>query len=164
MSERERRLIERRAARAFIVSPDRHVLLMKIKTPDGALIWITPGGGIEADEAGEAALLRELEEEVGLRDTPLGPLVYRLHNTFNWGQFRVSQRETYHAVHVDRFDPVMEDEEEAAMVEGFRWWPIAELADAADRFLPGDIGAILARYLADGAAQEPQEVVIVDGL
>ncbi len=159
-SERERRLVERRAARAFIVTPDGHVLLMKIKTPDGAMIWITPGGGVEADEETEAALLRELEEEVGLQGVPLGPLVHRAHNSFNWGQFRVSQRETYHAVHVDRFEPVMADEEEAAMVETFRWWPIAELARAEDAFMPGRIAAILTRYLADGAADDPEEEVV----
>jgi 8-oxo-dGTP pyrophosphatase MutT (NUDIX family) len=156
----ERAPIRRRAARAFILTPDYHVLLMRIRTPDGAMVWITPGGGVERDEETEAALLRELEEEVGLRDAPLGPLVHRLHSTFNWGQWRVSQRETYHAVHVERFEPVMADEEEAAMVDSFRWWPVAELADADAVFMPRRIAEILGSYLAEGAADDPEEEVV----
>ena len=157
----ERTPVRRRAARAFILTPDQHVLLMQIKTPDGGVVWITPGGGVERDETTESALLRELEEEVGLSDAPLGPLVHRLHSTFNWGRWRVSQRETYHAIHVERFEPVMADEEEAAMVETFRWWPIGELAGADDVFMPGRIAEILGRYVAEGAADQPEEEVAV---
>lgn len=156
----ERTPIRRRAARAFILTPDHHVLLMRIKTPDGGVVWITPGGGVERDEEDGAALLRELEEEVGLRDTALGPLVHRMHSTFNWGKWHVSQRETYHAVHVERFEPVMTDEDEAAMVESFRWWPVAELAGANDAFMPRRIAEILGRYLAEGAAEDPEEEVV----
>jgi 8-oxo-dGTP pyrophosphatase MutT (NUDIX family) len=156
----ERTPIRRRAARAFILTPDRHVLLIQIRTPDGALVWITPGGGVERGEEVEAALLREVEEEVGLRDAPLGPLVHRLLSTFNWGQWRVSQRETFHAIHVDRFEPLMTDEEEAAMVESFRWWPVEELAGADDAFMPRHIAEILGRYLADGAADNPEEELV----
>lgn len=156
----ERAPISRRAARAFILTPDHHVLLMQIKTPDGAIIWITPGGGIEHGEESEAALLRELEEEVGLRNVPLGPLVHRLHSTFNWGRWRVSQRETYHAVHVERFEPVMADQEEAAMVERFRWWPVAELAGSGEVFMPRRIAEILDGYLTQGAKDDPEEEIV----
>jgi len=156
----ERAPVRRRAARAFILTPDHHVLLMRIKTPDGGVVWITPGGGVERDEAIEAALLRELEEEVGLRDTALGPLVHRSLSSFNWGQWRVSQRDTFHAVHVERFEPVMTDEAEAAIVESFRWWPVAELAGARDAFMPRRIAEILGRYLAEGAADDPEEEVV----
>ena len=156
----DRAPVRRRAARAFILTPDHHVLLMRIKTPDGGVVWITPGGGVERDEAIEAALLRELEEEVGLRDTALGPLVHRSLSSFNWGQWRVSQRDTFHAVHVERFEPVMTDEAEAAIVESFRWWPVAELAGARDAFMPRRIAEILGRYLAEGAADDPEEEVV----
>jgi 8-oxo-dGTP pyrophosphatase MutT (NUDIX family) len=156
----ERAPVRRRAARAFILTPDHQVLLMRIKTPDGGVVWITPGGGVERGEAIEAALLRELEEEVGLRDTPLGPLVHRSLSSFNWGQWRVSQRDTFHAVHVERFEPVMTDEAEAEIVESFRWWPVAELAGARDAFMPRRIAEILGRYLAEGAPDDPEEEVV----
>lgn len=38
--------------------------------------WDLPGGGREGDESGEACLLREVEEEFGLR-LPLGQLFWR---------------------------------------------------------------------------------------
>jgi 8-oxo-dGTP pyrophosphatase MutT (NUDIX family) len=159
----ERRPVRRKAARAFLLTPDHQVLLMQIRTPDGARLWIAPGGGIDGDETPEAALLRELEEEVGLKDVPLGALIWRRHHTFNWGEWRVSQKEIFHVVHVDRFEPVMTDEEEAAMVDAFRWWPLAELASSRDRFIPRGIADILTRYVADGApAEPPEEEILVD--
>ncbi|HEX4199589.1 MAG TPA: NUDIX domain-containing protein [Caulobacteraceae bacterium] len=159
----ERTPVRRSAARAFILTPDHHVLLMQIRTPDGLRLWITPGGGIEGDETAEAALLRELEEEVGLKDVPLGALIWRRHHTFSWGKWRVAQSDVFHVVHADRFEPVMADEEEAAMVDAFRWWPLAEIGASADRFVPGGIADILARYIADGApAEPPPEEVLVD--
>jgi len=51
----------------------------------------------------------------------------------------------------------MADEEEAAMVDAFRWWPVAELASSDDRFIPHGIADILARYIAEGAPTEPPE-------
>jgi len=77
----ERRPVRRRAARAFLLTPDHQVLLMQIRTPDGARLWIAPGGGIDGEETTEAALLRELEEEVGLKDVPLGALIWRRDHT-----------------------------------------------------------------------------------
>jgi hypothetical protein len=61
---------------------------------------------------------------------------------------------------VDRFEPLMTDEEEAAMVESFRWWPVEELAGADDAFMPRHIAEILGRYLADGAADNPEEEIV----
>ncbi|WP_245350292.1 NUDIX hydrolase [Bradyrhizobium sp. UFLA03-84] len=55
-------LIHRRAVRALIVTDDREVLLLRIRPPHGDCFWIAPGGGIEGDEAPEAALRRELAE------------------------------------------------------------------------------------------------------
>ena len=51
------------------------MLLLRIRSPEGVLLWIAPGGGIEGDELQEEALRRELEEEVGLVGCEIGPLV-----------------------------------------------------------------------------------------
>ncbi|MHC2338798.1 NUDIX domain-containing protein [Bradyrhizobium sp. USDA 4454] len=113
-------MIHRRAVRALITG-DREILLLRIRPPHGDCFWIAPGGGIEGDETAEASLRRELAEELGLVDFAPGPTVWFRHHIFNWSGRRISQKEEYRIVHADRFDPVMADEAEARVFDGFRW-------------------------------------------
>jgi 8-oxo-dGTP pyrophosphatase MutT (NUDIX family) len=156
-------LVHRQAVRALILTPDHHVLLCRIHAPgDEESFWIAPGGGLEPGETVDAGLRRELQEELGLTDFEAGPVVWR-HHTFDWGERRISQKEEYRIVHVDRFDPVMTDEVEAEVLECFRWWPIGDLAASAERFTPLSLADILRRYLRDGPpATLPDEEVLVD--
>jgi 8-oxo-dGTP pyrophosphatase MutT (NUDIX family) len=155
---------ERRAVRALILTPDQEVLLLRIQAPQGGdPFWITPGGGMEQDETPEAALRRELAEELGLESFDVGPVVWRRHHTFSWGERRISQREEFRVVHADRFDPVMSDAVEAEMLDAFRWWRVVDLAGAAERLAPPSLAQIVGRYLASGAPETvPDEEVTVD--
>lgn len=159
-----RHVIHRRAVRALILTPDRDVLLMRIRPPQGGdCFWIAPGGGVEGDETPEAALRRELAEELGLIDFQHGPAVWRRHHIFNWDGRRISQKEEYRIVHADRFVPVMADTVEAKVLDCFRWWPSADLSAARERLTPLSLAAILEAYLRDGAPGElPEEEVLID--
>ena len=71
-------MIQRKAVRAVIMTPDHRVLLMKLQEPvTGFQLWITPGGGLKPDESEEEGLRREVAEETGVRnfclDHPYGP-------------------------------------------------------------------------------------------
>lgn len=58
-------------AAAALIDPDNRVLL--VKRPDDksfADLWEFPGGKIEAGETPEYALVRELEEELGIETRP----------------------------------------------------------------------------------------------
>ena len=158
-------LIEREAIRAIILTPEKEVLLLRIHPPDSRewFWWITPGGGLESGESVEAGLKRELREELGLDDYQVGPLVWRRQHTFNWAGKRIRQSERYYVVHADRFEPRMSDPDEAKVLDCFRWWPAAELANCSEALTPLSLADIVARYLVEGAPQGPLELeVLVD--
>lgn len=156
--------MEREAVRAILLTPKREILLLRIRLPELAeYFWIAPGGGLEPGEGVEEGLKRELQEEVGLDEYVIGPLVWRRQHTFNWAGKRICQRERYYIVYVDRFEPRMSDLDEARVLDRFRWWPVAELADSRERLTPLSLPEIMARYLAHGAPKEPLELeVLVD--
>lgn len=137
---------------------------MRIRAPQGGpYFWIAPGGGMEPHEQPEIALRRELDEELGLRRFDVGAVLWRRHHTFNWGDRRLSQKEEYRVIHVDRFEPVMSDEVEARVLDCFRWWCVPDLATTDERVTPRLLAAILDSYLRNGAPDPlPDEEILVD--
>lgn len=72
MTERSKMTVavRRRAARAILIDDLGRLVLIKRTKPGQAPYWTAPGGGVEdADASVEAALYRELAEELGARAT-----------------------------------------------------------------------------------------------
>ncbi|WBB56802.1 NUDIX domain-containing protein [Verrucosispora sp. WMMD573] len=60
------RRVVRRSVRAILVDEDDRLVLIKRNKPGQAPYWTTPGGGVESTDVSlEAALRRELQEELG---------------------------------------------------------------------------------------------------
>lgn len=136
----------RPAARALLITPSRHILLVRFEFPAGTR-WALPGGGLDEGEDHVTALRRELIEEVGLHDAPIGPHIWtREHRiAFINGQWD-GQREHIHLVRVpDIFEPrpaLDWDTLNAEYLFELRWWHIDEIASASETtFVPAGLHA-----------------------
>ena len=66
MAEQQKVGVGRQAARAILIDDDGRLVLIERTKPGQAPYWTTPGGGVDStDESIEAALHRELAEELG---------------------------------------------------------------------------------------------------
>lgn len=66
VAEQRKAAVGRQAARAILTDDDGRLVLIKRVKPGQAPYWTTPGGGVDATDASiEAALHRELAEELG---------------------------------------------------------------------------------------------------
>ncbi|MEY4547053.1 MAG: hypothetical protein RL685_3248 [Pseudomonadota bacterium] len=117
---------------------------------------------MESGETVESCLKRELEEELGLSQFEVGPLVWLRQHTFNWDGQRIRQSERYYVVQVGRFEPQMSDAIEAQVLQQFRWWPVSELSMAEERLTPLALATIVSEYLLHGPPHGPLETEILE--
>jgi 8-oxo-dGTP diphosphatase len=151
----------RQGVRAVVLDPDDRILLVRFEFPD-TFLWATPGGGIDADETPEQALLRELEEEIGLTDVALGPLIWtRTHVVPFASGLWDGQAERFFLLRTPRFEPTPRQTPEqlaAEWVTGMRWWTQDDLATADVIFAPRRLPELVAALLRDGPPGEPLDV------
>jgi 8-oxo-dGTP pyrophosphatase MutT (NUDIX family) len=153
----------RPAARAVLLDPDDRILLVRFEFPGppARTVWATIGGGIEPDETIEEAIRRELEEEAGLTDFELGPVVWtRLHIIPFIGGRWDGQQERYHLVRVAAFEPqplLSWEQLNREYVFELRWWTVPELEEAAPEtsFAPTRLPELLRDLLRDGPPAQP---------
>jgi ADP-ribose pyrophosphatase YjhB (NUDIX family) len=99
----------RDVARAILMDAENRVLLIAYEAsrdvdparPGLRQLWTLPGGGCEPGESHEAALARELAEEVGLKEARIGPLVAVRDAPFELFREPYFGRERYHLVRAD---------------------------------------------------------------
>ena len=132
--------VDRAAARALVLDADDRVLLVEYARPtEGRSWWGTPGGGIDPGEDHQAAVRRELAEEIGLHDFELGPLLYEHIGEFPWAKVLYRQRNTTYLVRVHAHEPRPTIDLEAEGVRSMRWWTLAELEASQEDFAPHDL-------------------------
>ena len=125
----------RRAGRVIVLDPEDRVLLFRYDDgPPNGRHWCTPGGGLDDGEDYPAGARRELAEETGWTDVPVGPEVYERTRIMEYADAIVRQHERFFLARVETGRRGLG--EVAAMhvsdgIAAWHWWTLAEL-DATD--------------------------------
>lgn len=159
----------RRTSRLIVLDPRNRLLLLQYQAavasdPEGAsprAFWYTPGGGVDPGETHEQAALRELDEEVGIRDVALGPCVAvceALRDRFIRKNFC---RERYFLIRApsDRIDTSRLAETDLDPVLDVRWWDVDDFLASGEFLIPMSVARLAQRIVA---GDPPAAPVVLD--
>jgi len=147
--------VDRTAVRALVLDEDGRTLLVKFRDDEGQVWWTTPGGGIDEGEEPEAALRRELAEELGLDDFEIGPEIWTREHTFAWRGTILRQRERIWLVEVAQHEPAPRVDLAAELVVDVRWWTQGEVDSATETLVPERLPELLRNLRENGPPAEP---------
>jgi ADP-ribose pyrophosphatase YjhB (NUDIX family) len=167
--------VNRVGARMILLDDEDRVLLIE-ETGEDPLgnwhHWLTPGGGVEAQESLTEAATREVVEETGVRVVlPPDAMPYHVQQRrWSWRGVTYDQTDHLFAARVSQaFDPMPAGltEMELETVSGARWWSAAEIRDSDQTFLTPDIADLVGRIAADDGVVRPQfrpagRVLVID--
>ena len=137
----------RRAGRVVVLDPEDRVLLFRYDDgPPNGRHWCTPGGGLNDGEDYASGAQRELAEETGWLDVPIGAEVHERTLTMEYADAIVRQHERFFLARIGTARRGLG--EVAAMhasdgIAAWHWWTLPEL-DATDEVIwpPGLAGLI----------------------
>jgi 8-oxo-dGTP pyrophosphatase MutT (NUDIX family) len=150
--------MSRQSVRVLLLDETDRVLLVRFRDGDGSW-WCTPGGGIEGDETDAEAATRELHEELGLDELPLGPWIWSRHQVGTFRGVPFDQYERIYLARVQSFDPRPQPEGPVEHEGGdIRWWTLEELDATSEVLTPLDLARRVRSLLADGPPDSPVDV------
>jgi 8-oxo-dGTP pyrophosphatase MutT (NUDIX family) len=141
--------VSRLAGRVLVIDADGRVLLLHGYDPaePGRPYWFTVGGGAQHGESLAEAAVRELREETGLTAGPgdLGEPVWHEVAEFSYDGTRYRQEQDFFLLRVGSPDVSGDgrDDEEAAVIDGHRWWTLSELEATAESYYPPELPGLL---------------------
>ncbi len=150
-------MITRLAGRVLVIDAGGRVLLLHGFDParPDEPYWFTIGGGAEPGESLAQAAARELLEETGIsaRADELGQPVWHEVTDFSYDGTSYRQEQDFFALRIGSAVVLTDglDDEEAAVIDGHRWWTMAELDSTSEMFYPRELPRLL-RELAMRAA------------
>jgi 8-oxo-dGTP pyrophosphatase MutT (NUDIX family) len=160
-------IVERDVVRLVVLDSEDRMLLFhthELSAPELGTWWELPGGGIDPGETRVDAAVRELLEESGIAVPPehVGPPTWHRTGVFRHHGVRHVAREIIVEVRLDRVGPPIDEsgrlDYEREDYFDYRWWRIHEVIDSQEKFYPGSLPRLLARFLAGEQLDEPLEL------
>ncbi len=142
-------VVRRRAGRVLVIDAGGRVLLLHGFDParPDEPYWFTIGGGAEPGESLAEAAARELREESGISasSAELGEPVWHEVTSFSFDGTSYQQEQDFFRLRVGAPEVTTDglDDEEAAVVDGHRWWSVAELEATTESFYPRELPRLL---------------------
>jgi TDG/mug DNA glycosylase family protein len=151
------RPLVRSAARAVLLDRRNRIFLHRFTRPVDPGVWFTPGGAIERGESPEAALRRELREELRLDELELGPWIWKRRHIWFWPALDtvLDTRERFALVRVPRVRALRPTAHDSLFFgdgarEEHRWWTSREIAESDAVFAPRGLANALDDLIANG--------------
>ena len=142
----------RRAGRVIVLDPQDRVLLFRYDDgPPNGRHWCTPGGGLNDGEDYLAGARRELFEETGWNDVPIGPEVHERTLVMEYADAIVRQHERFFLGRVEVAGRGLG--EVAAMhvsdgIAAWHWWTLDEMASTDEAIWPPGLADLIRGLLA----------------
>jgi 8-oxo-dGTP pyrophosphatase MutT (NUDIX family) len=142
-------VITRRAGRVLVIDAGGRILLLHGFDParPEEPYWFTVGGGAQAGETLAEAAARELREETGIcaEADELGEPVWHEVTDFSFDGTSYRQEQDFFQLRIGSAVVLTDglDHEEAAVIDGHRWWTVAELESTTEPFYPRELPRLL---------------------
>lgn len=148
-------LRHRLSSRVVLFDREGRILMFLTTGDNGLSRWLTPGGGVDPGENHTDAAYRELYEETGLTDVPLGDPIasYDFDATYGALTHDTGHAEYYTAT-VDNFEPSNEhwtDSEKVDVLQ-HRWWSLRQLESTTEPFEPPHLTDLIRTALSTTGA------------
>ena len=145
-------LRHRRAGRVIVLDPDDRVLLFRYDDgPPNGRHWCTPGGGLNDGEDYAAGARRELAEETGWTDVPLGTTAYERTLTMEYADAIVRQHERFFLGRVEVARRELGEVADMHVSDGiaaWHWWTLAEMDSTNEVIWPEGLADLVREALS----------------